>query len=339
MTPGDLLANYMAVGQRLTALTQPYALHLLLLLGTIECIVIGLTYTMDADGPGALFGRGIRFIFLFGFAYWWIENAWSLATIVLGSFNQLGQTISGIPELTPVAFFKTASSIAEVIYQAPTTTHLLPDLGLAFAETVLAALIFVAMGFLGAVVIFVLAAAWLIVGPGVILVPLMVNRFTARIAEGYFTWLVRTGVLILFFYVVLGTAQLFATQWNASLTTACAAGADGKCTLPIPIASLISLLGSSLVLSLIGVGVPWQAAHIVTGGVNMALEHLASAKYIGSSITRALSHHTASQSHSSYQSSPSSNTLQQRLQAGSQAAQQVSPRPPSQIPTQRSLRP
>jgi hypothetical protein len=63
---------------------------------------------------------------------------------------------------------------------------------------------------IGVLVVVTLAAFYLIVGPGSMLVAFMPCRFTSTMSENYLTWLVRTGVMVMMFYVVLGTAQTFA---------------------------------------------------------------------------------------------------------------------------------
>src|SRR5215469_4496769 len=99
MTPGELLAAYVHTGHQLTVLVTPYALHLWYFLSILELAALSLNYMTEQDSVAGLFSRGMRFIFMAGFAYWWIQNAWTLATTVLGSFDQLGQAITGIPQL------------------------------------------------------------------------------------------------------------------------------------------------------------------------------------------------------------------------------------------------
>ena len=148
--------------------------------------------------------------------------------------HQLGRDITGVPELTPSDIIATGTSIAHVLWNAPGAAHYIPDIPLALGKLLLAVLILIIMVTIGAIAIFTIAAAYLIIGPGSILVALLPNRFTAPITEGYFNWLIRTGVMLLFFFVVLGIAQSFASQWNVQLTATMRSGADGACTASIP---------------------------------------------------------------------------------------------------------
>ena len=60
-------------------------------------------------------------------------------------------------------------------------------------------------------------------------------------------------------------------------------------TAAIPLESLLSLLGSTVVLAFIAIGIPFTAAAIVGHGVNMAIEHLAATTYLVSSAARPVS--------------------------------------------------
>ena len=72
--------------------------------------------------------------------------------------------------------------------------------------------------------------------------------------------LIRMGVMLLFFFVVLGAAQDFSLKWQTSLAGICP---GGLCTNPIPYETLTSLFASMIVLAFIAIGVPITAAHIV----------------------------------------------------------------------------
>ena len=62
---------------------------------------------------------------------------------------------------------------------------------------------------------------FLVVGGGVLLLGFGANRFTAPAAEGYFGYVLRVGVRLLFFYLVLAIGVQMANQWAAALLAAC----------------------------------------------------------------------------------------------------------------------
>ena len=63
---------------------------------------------------------------------------------------------------------------------------------------------------------------YLVVGGASILLAFGGSRFTAPIAEGYFGYVIKAGVRLLFFYLVLGIGVKIATGWNNALVAACA---------------------------------------------------------------------------------------------------------------------
>jgi type IV secretion system protein TrbL len=306
MNFNDIYAAYFNAGRHYAILTQPYAIDLLGSLTLLEILTIALTYMIgDSDKPPAVLWSTVRLVFTSGFSYWWITQAWTLGLIIVESFYQLGQNLTGMGNLTPMLFLTTGLNIIKTILAAPASSRLIPDIGLALEEIGLCFGILVIFLFVAGLVILTLTAFYLLVGPGTILLPFLVSRWTSAMAEGYFTWLMRTGVMLLMFYVVLGTAQTFANQYNITLTNLCqptlsilpfpALGITPldvrsfTCSNPIPIEALLQILADMAILGVICLGVPFMAASLVGHGVNMTLEHLASAKYLASGIVRTLS--------------------------------------------------
>jgi hypothetical protein len=266
---------------------------------------------------------------------------------VVGSFDQLGQNLTGIPNLTPMQFLETGLSIAKVIWSAPSSSRLMPDLGAVLEQVGLCFGIFIIFVLIGVLVVVTLAAFYLIVGPGSMLVGFMPCRFTSTMSENYFTWLVRTGVMVMFFYVVLGTAQTFALQYNTTLINVCkpilSAGplaalgiaplsVDAvKCSNPIPTDELLQIFLDMALLAGICGAIPFIAGALVSHGVNMTLEHLASAKYLAGGTVRTLSAAVGGLSHAVSrlaQHMHQHTTLNQRMEAGAAAAARTSPTTP-----------
>jgi P-type conjugative transfer protein TrbL len=352
MIPSDIFTAYFNMGQILAGKITPYALHLLYLLLIVETVTIGVTYVMGSDDPPELLWRLLRLIFTGGFAYWWIVNSWALGLSALGGFNEIGVALTGNPKLTPTAFINVAVQLGKILWDAPSSARLIPNIALALGDFLIAIIILLVLLTVACLAIFTLAAGYLIIGPGSIVIALLPCRFTAPLAEGYFTWLVRTGMLILFFYIVLGVAQNFVQLWTTTLATTCAARITTvpiptlvgppiirtayTCTAPIPGATLLTLLADVLVLGFIAIGIPFIAGSIVAHGVSMALEHFAAAKYLTGSALRPVAHTVGNAVRQAFHTSEShtQSKLEQRLAAGAAAAA-MNPRPQSQTATQR----
>ena len=358
MTPQDLIAAFFDSGLHLAAQIAPYSLHLLYLLALVEIITIGLNWMMGNNDPPELLWRICRLIFTGGFSYWWLGSAWALGRDLIGSFDQIGRNIANTPNgLMPSQMFDVWLRIAKILWDSPSSTSMIPNFGLAILEGLLIIVIMLFFGILAAVAAFSLVSANLLIGPGSIFVSFMPCRFTSSLSENYFIWLVRTGALLLGFYVILATCQHFAELWAASLTSICGpttstlpipffAGPPTTapavtCTAPIPVATLLTLFMDVILLVVVGLSIPFALASMAGGGVHLALENLASARYLSRSISRSIARPLAAiLSHRNRQAGIPRPSLEKRLVAGANAAAttRLSP-PPSQIPTQRTLTP
>jgi len=356
MIPSDIFATFRDIGFRAATLITPFSLHLLYLLLLIEVLTIGITWMMGSndDHPEILW-RIVRLLFTGGFAFWWLENAWHLGIVVIGSFDMIGQRLSSQPDLTPMAFINTAIAIGKTLTSAPSSTRIMPDLGVMFAELAVSLIIWLAIMWIALVAVFALAQIFLLIGPGSILLALVPCRFTSQFADGYPTWLMRSGMLLLGCYVVLGACQGFATHWHTDIANACGATTSVMptpllgsgpplvtvvtCTKPIPMAMLWTLCADALVLAIMGSAVPFTLASIVSHGVNLTMEHVASARYLASGIARGVSRGTTGLTRAVYRSVQANRTqsrLEQRIAAGRAAAASMAPsrQPTMQLPKQ-----
>jgi hypothetical protein len=102
-----------------------------------------------------------------------------------------------------------------MLWDASNTARLIPDIGVRVGEFMLIIAILLIFLIIAALAIFTLASIFLIIGPGGILASFMPCRFTSALSEGYFTWIVRSGLVLLMFYVVLDAAETF--RWSGIL--------------------------------------------------------------------------------------------------------------------------
>jgi TrbL/VirB6 plasmid conjugal transfer protein len=347
MQPINIFTTFYDQGGHLAVVIAPFALHLLWLLIFIEVATISITWMRGNDDIPDLLWRIVYLLFSSGFAFWWISNSWTLGKVVLGSFHMIGQDITGVPNLTPSKFLDIAGQIFQLLWSAPSTTRIIPNLGLSIAILLLAAVIFGFLALVAVAAMFTVATALLLIGPGSLFLGFMTCRFTTTLSENYFNWLIRTGAAILGFFIVLSTLQQFAFGWTTKIAAECGAvlttlpspvlGAPPTitsataCTIPIPTDSLAVLLVDALLICVMGLGIPTLMAAFAGSGIHLALEHLAAAKYLGGSAMRTMAGAVRSMSHQVSrlrQESTNQTTLQQRIQAGAQAAQRVSSNQP-----------
>jgi hypothetical protein len=98
---------------------------------------------------------------------------------------------------------------------------MIPNFLMALGQTVAAFFILLSFTIIAALSLLVVIEMYLVVGGASILLAFGGSRFTAPIAEGYFGYVIKAGVRLLFFYLVLGIGVKIATQWNSALVAAC----------------------------------------------------------------------------------------------------------------------
>jgi hypothetical protein len=148
-----------------------------------------------------------------------------------------------------------------------------------------------------------LIEAYLVVGGGVILLGFGASRFTASAAEGYFGYVIRVGVRLLFFYLVLAIGVQMANQWSAAITAACkpvpttlpwwttygvppSAIVTTVCSGTIPVSAMLDYAAFAIVFMVVCIAVPHTAANIAGGTVGLALSHAFEALFITQNVIR-----------------------------------------------------
>jgi type IV secretory pathway TrbL component len=347
MFPSNIFANFSTEGQILASVIGIYALHLLWLLGLIELATIAITYMMESENPSEIGWRIIRFSFTFGFAWWWISNAWVRGITVLNSFRVIGEQLTGVGALTPTQqFWNTGFAIVKTMWEAPSSSSAIPNPAVALGVIIMAIVILVMFTAVTVVCLFFMTGALLLIGPGSFFVSFMPCRWLSTLSENYFIWLIRMGAGLLGFYIVLFATKDLAGEWSTALNGAChpvaatirvpmAGGAptifhSAICTQPIPLDILFDTFCDMLILAFLGIGIPFMMAAFAGGGVHMALEHFAAAKYVGGSAMHYLGSAIGGLTHvvqRMAQNSSQQTTLQQRMEAGAAAARASSGTP------------
>jgi type IV secretion system protein TrbL len=148
-----------------------------------------------------------------------------------------------------------------------------------------------------------LIESYLVIGGAVLLLGFGGSRWTAPIAEGYFSYVIRVGTRLLFFYLVLGIGVQIAIQWQTAILAAChpvstalpwytTYGMPPKsimttvCSNVVPVHAMLNLTAMSIVFLIVTLAVPYTAANIVSGTVGLALSHAFEAAYVAQTVVR-----------------------------------------------------
>ncbi len=305
MTGFDAIAGqYYTAGLKYSAAIQPYALKLFFALLLIEILVTWIQFVAEGqlDAPHFL-GRLLKQVLSGGFVYLMIVNAFTWMNLVLKSFSAIGASLTGLPALSPQSVIVIGASMAETIFNSPATSSALSNLELAIVQSVAAFFVLLSFVIAAAMLLLTLIETYLVVGGGIILLGFGANRFTAPAAEGYFGYVIKVGVRLLFFYLVLALGVMLANDWNTALIAACKPtpmflpwfGTYGSspsslvtmvCANTVPAAVMLDVVAKSIVFAIVTIAVPHIAASIAGGTAGLALSHAFEAAYVAQTIIR-----------------------------------------------------
>lgn len=300
----SIATQFYNAGIRYSSGIQPYALKLFFALFLIEIIVTWLQYTAEGHlDPSYYLGRTIKHILTGGFVYLMIVNAFTWMNAVINSFSNIGAAVTGLPALSPDTVLQLGGNMAETLFSTPATASMTTNIELAIVQSICGFVVLFAFAVTAADLLLTLVEMYLVVGGGVILLGFGGNRYTAAAAEGYFSHVLRVGVRLLFFYLVLAIGVQLANQWSAALNAACKPTATALpwwTTYGVPPSSIMTTVCSgslsasdmfeyavlAVVFLILCMGVPRIAAGLVGGTVGLALNHAFEAAYTAQAITR-----------------------------------------------------
>jgi hypothetical protein len=236
-----------------------------------------------------------------GFIYLMIVNAFTWMTAVVASFSRIGAAVTGLPSLSPQTVLQLGGQMASTIFDTPASTSMISNLEIAIIQSVCGFVVLLAFTITAIALLFTLVEAYIAIGGGVLLLSFGGNRFTASAAEGYFPFVIRVGVRLLFYYLVLAVGVQLANQWAAAIMAACK---PVPTTLPwyttygvppskimttvcsgfIPTSAMLNYAALALVFAAMTVGIPHTVSSLVGGSIGLALAHAFEAAYIARTI-------------------------------------------------------
>ena len=304
MNFNDIATRFYTAGTNYSAAIQPYAVKLFVALLLIDILVTWIQFTAEGQLDAAHFlGRLIKHILSGGFVYLMIVNAFSWMNAVLKSFSAIGASVTGLPALNPQSVLKIGINTANIIFNSPGNASMMTNFEQAIVQSIAAFIVLLAFVVTAAMLLLTLIESYLVVGGGVILLGLGANRFTAPAAEGYFGYVIRVGVRLLFFYLVLAIGVQMASEWSAALVAACkpvpatlpwwttyglppSSIVTTVCSGTIPGSAMLNYAALSIVFMIVCIAVPHMAASIAGGTIGLALSHAFEAAYVAQTIIR-----------------------------------------------------
>jgi len=302
MNLDQIASQFYAAGLTYSAAIQPYALKLFFALLLIDILITWIQYSAEGQvDPSFFLGRMIKHILSGGFIYLMIVNAFPWMNAVIRSFSTIGAGVSGISSLSPQSVLQAGGQIANMIFSAPASTSMMGNLEIAIVQSVSGFVVLFAFTLTAAMLLFTLVEAYIAIGGGVILLGFGGSRFTASASEGYFPFVIRVGVRLLFYYLVLAVGMQLVTEWNAALLAACKPVPTALpfwTTYGVPPSKIMTTVCSgglsthdmlnytigALVFAFMTVGIPHTVASLVGGSIGLALAHAFEAAYIARTI-------------------------------------------------------
>src|SRR5713226_1550732 len=304
MNFNDIATRFYAAGTNYSAAIQPYAVKLFVALLLIDILVTWIQFTAEGQLDAAhVLGRLIKHILSGGFVYLMIVNAFSWMNAVLRSFSAIGASVTGLPALNPQSVLKIGVNTADIIFNSPGNASMMTNFEQAIVQSIAAFIVLLAFVVTAAMLLLTLIESYLVVGGGVILLGLGANRFTAPAAEGYIGYVIRVGVRLLFFYLVLAIGVQMANEWSAALAAACkpvpttlpwwttygvppSSIVTTVCSGTIPASAMLNYAALSIVFMIVCIAVPHMASSIAGGTIGLALSHAFEAAYVAQTIIR-----------------------------------------------------
>ena len=300
----DVVTQFATAAARYNAGIQPYALRLFIALLLLDILVTWIQFTAEGQLDASHFlGRLIKHMLSGGFVYLMIVNAFSWMNAVVKSFSAIGAAVTGLPALSPQTVLQLGANMASTLFNAPANASLTSNFELVIVQCVAAFFVLLSFVITAAMLMLTLIEAYLVVGGGVILLGLGANRFTAPAAEGYFGYVIRIGVRLLFFYLVLAIGVQMASQWSAVLAAACkpveralpwfetyglppTSIAMTVCSGAVPVSMMLTYTALAIIFMIVTIAVPHIAAGIAGGTIGLALSHAFEATYVAQTIVR-----------------------------------------------------
>ncbi len=305
MSGFDAIAGqFYTAGLNYSAAIQPYALKLFVALLLVDILVTWIQFTAEGQLDASHFlGRLVKHILSGGFVYLMIVNAFPWMNAVLRSFSTIGAAVTGLPALSPQTVLRIGGQIANTIFDAPANASLMTDIELAIVQSVSAFMVLLSFVITAAMLLLTLIESYLVVGGGVLLLGFGANRFTAPAAEGYFGYVLRVGVRLLFFYLVLAIGVQMTNQWAAALAAACnpvpatlpwwttygvppSSIITTVCSGSLPVSAMLNYAAGAIVFMIVSLAVPYTASSIAGGTIGLALSHAFEATFIAQTVIR-----------------------------------------------------
>lgn len=255
--PSKIMDQYRSQRIQWTTNIWPYANTLFGLLAVIEFAWSAAVMLLEKSDLQSWTSALVRKIMWIGCFYALLLNGRTWIPWIIQSFEQIGETSSGVAALSPSGVFSQGLNIAGSLMDSASTSAFFTKPGSSLALVFAAIIIVLSYGIITLQFIVAMVESYLIVAAGFIFVGFGGSRWTVPYTERYIGLAVSTGVKIMLLYLLIGAGLNFAVDWETAATTISAS--------PSPMMGAFDIMGAAVIFMMLCWQIPKLFAAVLGG--------------------------------------------------------------------------
>lgn len=199
----------------------------------------------------------VRKIMWIGCFYALLLNGRTWIPWIIQSFEQIGESSSGVAALSPSGVFSQGLNIAGSLMDSASTSAFFTKPGSSLALVFAALIIVLSYGVITLQFIVAMVESYIIVAAGFIFIGFGGSRWTVPYTERYIGLAVSTGVKIMLLYLLIGAGLNFAVDWQTAATTIAAS--------PSPMMGAFDIMGAAVIFMMLCWQIPKLFSAVLGG--------------------------------------------------------------------------
>lgn len=255
--PSKIMDQYRSQRIQWTTNIWPYANTLFGLLAVIEFAWSAAVMLLEKTDLQSWTAALIRKVMWIGAFYALLLNGRLWIPWIIQSFEQIGESASGVAALSPSAVFSQGLNIAGALMDSASTSAFFTKPGSSLALVFAALIIVLSYGIITLQFIVAMVESYIIVAAAFIFVGFGGSRWTVPYTERYIGLAVATGVKIMLLYLLIGAGFNFAVDWQVAATNVATSGS--------PMMSAFDIMGAAMIFMMLCWQIPKLFSAVLGG--------------------------------------------------------------------------
>lgn len=255
--PSKIMDQYRSQRTQWTTNIWPYANSLFGLLAVIEFAWSAAVMLLEKSDLQSWTSALVRKIMWIGCFYALLLNGRTWIPWIIQSFEQIGESSSGVAALSPSGVFSQGLNIAGSLMDSASTSAFFTKPGSSLALVFAALIIVLSYGVITLQFIVGMVESYIIVAAGFIFIGFGGSRWTVPYTERYIGLAVSTGVKIMLLYLLIGAGLNFAVDWQTAATTIAAS--------PSPMMGAFDIMGAAVIFMMLCWQIPKLFSAVLGG--------------------------------------------------------------------------